>query len=174
MTTMIQGIGRRPILKITNVSPRPLTLHEDTKVGMWLTREQVPRTPEFVSVGSRRYAEWLNLAYESTTDQVDHQVDLTEEEEGPLVERPEYKTPSHILQRPQATTPMMNITHQPVPDSEEQLCEERVNWQEGTAQKRSVFEEDLHTVTTTNEKEVKPVDLLQADDQVCSFESGEL
>ncbi|CAI5711485.1 unnamed protein product [Peronospora effusa] len=57
VTTMIQGIGRRPILKITNVSPRPLTLHEDTKIVMWLTREQVPRTPGFVSVGSRRYAE---------------------------------------------------------------------------------------------------------------------
>ncbi|CAI5701135.1 unnamed protein product [Peronospora effusa] len=89
VTTMIQGIGRRPILKITNVIPRPLTLHEDTKVGMWLTRDQVPITPGFVSVGSRRYAEWLNLAYEATTDQVDHQVYPTEEEEGPLVERQE-------------------------------------------------------------------------------------
>ncbi|CAI5701136.1 unnamed protein product [Peronospora effusa] len=69
---------------------------------------------------------------------------------------------------------MMNITHQPVPDSEEQPCEERVNRQEGTAQKRSVFEEDLHAVTTTNEKEAIPEDSLQADGQVCSFESGEL
>ena len=34
VTTLIEGIGRRQILKITNVSPRPLTLHEDTKIGM--------------------------------------------------------------------------------------------------------------------------------------------
>ena len=174
VTTLIEGIGRRQILKITNVSPRPLTLHEDTKIGMWLTKDQVPRTPGFVSVGSRRYSEWLNLAYESTTDQVDHHVDPTEEEEGPLVEKPEYKTPSHILQRPAAPAPMMTMTHHPVPDREEQPCEERVDWQEGTAQERSVSKEDLHEVTTTKEKEAKLADLLQADDQVCSFESGEL
>ena len=83
---------------------------------MWLTREQVPRTPGFVSVGSQRYAEWLNLAYEATTDQVDLHVDPTEDEEGLLVERPEYKIPSHILQRPAALAPMMNMTHQLVPD----------------------------------------------------------
>ncbi|CAI5707733.1 unnamed protein product [Peronospora farinosa] len=136
--------------------------------------EQVPRTPGFVSVGSRRYAEWLNLTYESTTDQVDHQADPTEEEEGPIVERPEYKTPSHILQRPAAPTPMMNMTYQPIPDRDEQPCEEEVNWQEGSIQERSVAKEDLPVVITTMEKEAKLVDLLQADDQVCSFESGEL
>ncbi|CAI5711489.1 unnamed protein product [Peronospora effusa] len=69
---------------------------------------------------------------------------------------------------------MMNITHQPVPDKEEQPCEEKVNWQEGSTQERSVAKEDLPAVITTDENEAKQVDLLQADDQVCSFESGEL
>ncbi|GMF41738.1 unnamed protein product [Phytophthora fragariaefolia] len=35
----------------------------DTKIAMWLTGDRVPRLPGYVSVGSRRYAEWQNLAY---------------------------------------------------------------------------------------------------------------
>ena len=33
-----------------------LMLHDDTKVGMWLTKDQVLGAQGFVSVGSRRYA----------------------------------------------------------------------------------------------------------------------
>ena len=45
------------------------------------------------------YAEWLKLAYETTTDQVDPQVDLEEEDEKLMVETPQYKIPSRISQR---------------------------------------------------------------------------
>ena len=60
---------------------------------MWLKKDKVPRAQGFVWVCSRRYAEWLNLAYDTTTDQVDPQVDLKEEDEAPLVDTPQYKTP---------------------------------------------------------------------------------
>ena len=86
------------MLKVTNVSPHTLILHDDTKIDMWLTKDQVPRAQGFVSVGSRRYAEWLNLAYEATTNQVDPQVDLEEEEDTPMVEIPQYTILSCILQ----------------------------------------------------------------------------
>ncbi|CAH0474367.1 unnamed protein product [Peronospora belbahrii] len=61
--------------------------------NLWVTGKSI------VSVGSQRYAEWLNLVYESTTDQMDYQEDLTEKDEGPLVEVPQYSTPSGILQQ---------------------------------------------------------------------------
>ena len=86
---MTRGIGHRQLLKVTNFSPQTLILHDDTTIGMWLTKDQVPREKGFVSVCSRRYAEWLNLAYKATTDQVDPQVDLEEEDEEPLVETPQ-------------------------------------------------------------------------------------
>ncbi|GMF25375.1 unnamed protein product [Phytophthora fragariaefolia] len=38
---------------------------------MWLTGDRVPRRPGYVSVGSRRYAEWQNLVYQATTDEND-------------------------------------------------------------------------------------------------------
>ena len=100
---MTRGIGSRQLLKVNNFSPHTLTLHDDTKMGMWLTKDKVPRAQGFVSVGSRRYAEWLNLAYEAITDQVDPQVDIEEGDEAPLVETLQYKTPSRIfsVRRPQ-------------------------------------------------------------------------
>ena len=93
VATVAQEVGRRHILKITNVSDHTLVLHEDTKIGMWLMKNQVPRAQRFFSLGSRRYAEWLNVAYEATTDQVDDAEDLRKEDEGPLVETPQYETP---------------------------------------------------------------------------------
>uniref|UniRef100_M4BP47 Uncharacterized protein n=1 Tax=Hyaloperonospora arabidopsidis (strain Emoy2) TaxID=559515 RepID=M4BP47_HYAAE len=83
VTTMTRAIERRQLLKVTNVSPHTLILHGDTKIGMWLTKDKVPQAQGFVSVGSPRYAEWLNLAYEATTDQVDPQVDLEEKGRHP-------------------------------------------------------------------------------------------
>lgn len=121
---MIQGVGRRQFLKITNVSPRSLIMHKDTKVGMWLAKDQVPRTQGYVSVGSRRYAERLNLVYEATTDQVDHQVELIEEDEAPLVEKCHYETPSSILQRPKAQVPVMNMSHRHITVFERNVSED--------------------------------------------------
>lgn len=114
VATVVQEVGRRHFLKLTNVSNHTLILHEDTKIGVWLMKKQVPRAQVFVSLGSRRYAEWLNLAYEATTDQVDHAEDLLDEDEGPLVETPQYKTPSYILQRLKRGSPVnkhLVLTH---------------------------------------------------------------
>ena len=109
VTTLIRGVGNRQILKVTNVSAGILRLHEDTRIGMWLTKDQIPRTEGFVSIGSRRYSEWWNLAYEATTDRVDHQVNPAEEYEGPLVDKPQYETPSHVLRRPGKDVPVMDV-----------------------------------------------------------------
>ncbi|CAI5746408.1 unnamed protein product [Peronospora destructor] len=174
VTTMIQGVGRRQFVKVTNVSFHTLILHDDTKGGMWLTKDQVPRAQGFVSVGSRRYAEWLNLAYEATTDQVDHQVDPTEEDDGPLVEVPQYTTPSRILQRPRVPVPIMNLSHRQMPEQEGQSCEERVHQREEISHDRRAAKDTQPIGVTADEEEAKLDDSPQADDQVCTFESGEL
>ena len=46
---------------------------------MWLTRDKVSRVQESVSMRSRRYAEWLNLAYKATVHFDPHD-DIKEEE----------------------------------------------------------------------------------------------
>ena len=92
VTTVFRGVGRRQFLKVTNVSTQMLRLHEDTRIGMLLAKDQIPRTLGYVTAGSRRYAEWWNLAYEATTDQDDRQVDLMMEDEGQLVDEPQYET----------------------------------------------------------------------------------
>ena len=68
---MVRGHNHRHYLRVTNVSDRDLVLHDDTKLGIWLAKDRVPRAQGFVSVGSRRYAEWQNLAYQATTDEED-------------------------------------------------------------------------------------------------------
>ena len=57
----------------------------------------IPRSPGYVSVGSRRYNEWQTLAYEATTDRKEI---FPEEKTGPLVDHPSYPTPKKILIRP--------------------------------------------------------------------------
>ncbi|GMF56553.1 unnamed protein product [Phytophthora fragariaefolia] len=78
---------------------RKQIMHGDTKIAMWLTGDRVPRLPGYVSVGSRRYAEWRNLAYQATTDE-NGVTPKQEEVQGPAVERPLYQTPPSILKRP--------------------------------------------------------------------------
>ncbi|GMF49079.1 unnamed protein product [Phytophthora fragariaefolia] len=97
--TYIAGPGRSCYLRLTNVSERKLSLHGDTKIAMWLTGDRVPRLPGYVSVGSRRYAEWQNLAYQATTDEYGV-TPKQGEVQGPAVERPLYQTPTSILKRP--------------------------------------------------------------------------
>ncbi|OWY95817.1 hypothetical protein PHMEG_00034080 [Phytophthora megakarya] len=55
---------------------------------LWVTR--------FVSIGSRRYAEWQNLSLQATTEQqaVDEVVEVATE---PMVDRPRYEPPTKIL-----------------------------------------------------------------------------
>ncbi|POM68046.1 Hypothetical protein PHPALM_15844 [Phytophthora palmivora] len=47
----------------------------------------------------RSYAEWQNLAYQATTDEIS-ETDTNEQTTEPIVERPEYVTPTAILPRP--------------------------------------------------------------------------
>ncbi|OWY94904.1 reverse transcriptase [Phytophthora megakarya] len=95
---MDQG-GRTKYISITNIGDEVLILHQDQRIGIWLAGDHVPRIPGFISIDSRRYMEWQNLALEATTDT------RSEEIEGknplvPAVKRPEYETPRAILQRP--------------------------------------------------------------------------
>ena len=62
-----------------------------------MAADMVPRAPGYVSVGSRRYQEWQTLAFEST---VDRKEEVPDEPIGPLVDHPEYVTPTRILSRP--------------------------------------------------------------------------
>ncbi|GMF19284.1 unnamed protein product [Phytophthora fragariaefolia] len=101
--TYVAGPGQSCYLCLTNVSERKLILHGDTKIAMWLTGDRVPRLPGYVSVGSRRYAEWQNLAYQVTTDE-NGVIPKQEEVQGPAVERPLYQTPTSILKRPPGCT----------------------------------------------------------------------
>ncbi|GMF47857.1 unnamed protein product [Phytophthora fragariaefolia] len=97
--TYVAGPGWSCYLRLTNVSERKLILHGDTKIAMWLTGDRVPRLTGYVSVGSRRYADWQNLAYQATTDK-NGVTPKQEEVQGPDVERPLYQTPTSILKRP--------------------------------------------------------------------------
>ncbi|GMF41603.1 unnamed protein product [Phytophthora fragariaefolia] len=62
------GLGRTRYLRLTNVSEAKVILQRDVKLGIWLAPDAVPRLQGFVSVGSRRYSEWQNLAFEATID----------------------------------------------------------------------------------------------------------
>ncbi|POM60841.1 hypothetical protein PHPALM_30247, partial [Phytophthora palmivora] len=97
--TIPVGPGRTRYLQVTNISDRALTLHEGSRVAMWLSGDRIPRIPGYVSVGSRRYAEWQNLAYQATTDEIS-EAGTNEQITEPMVERPEYVTPTAILPRP--------------------------------------------------------------------------
>ncbi|OWZ10886.1 reverse transcriptase [Phytophthora megakarya] len=79
-----------------------LILHQDQRIGIWLAGDHVPRIPGFISIGSRRYMEWQNLALEATTDTRSEGMEV-EVPLVPAVKQPEYETPGAILQRPKAT-----------------------------------------------------------------------
>ncbi|OWY94328.1 LOW QUALITY PROTEIN: hypothetical protein PHMEG_00035972 [Phytophthora megakarya] len=66
--TISSGPGRTKYLSITNIGDEVLILHQDQRIGIWLTGDHVPRIPGYISIGSRRYMQWQNLALEATTD----------------------------------------------------------------------------------------------------------
>ncbi|POM61205.1 reverse transcriptase, partial [Phytophthora palmivora] len=107
--TITVGPGRTRYLQVTNVSDRALTLHEGSRVAMWLSEDRIPRIPGYVSVGSRRYAEWQNLAYQATMDEIS-EADTNERITEPTVERPEYVTSTAILPRPVKAIQNVEIT----------------------------------------------------------------
>ncbi|KAE9262043.1 hypothetical protein PR003_g33689, partial [Phytophthora rubi] len=65
--TVVYGPTKTPYLQITNVGEKKLVMQRDERIGMWLAGNRVPRPQGFVSVGSRRYMEWQNLALQATT-----------------------------------------------------------------------------------------------------------
>ncbi|OWY91591.1 LOW QUALITY PROTEIN: hypothetical protein PHMEG_00039761 [Phytophthora megakarya] len=96
------GPGRTKYISITNIGDEVLILHQDQRIEIWLAGDHVPRIPGFISIGSRRYMEWQNLALEATTDTRFEELEV-KDPQMPAVERPEYETPRAILQRPKAT-----------------------------------------------------------------------
>ncbi|KAE9074076.1 hypothetical protein PF010_g24822 [Phytophthora fragariae] len=92
--TLIKGPGRLSYLHITNLSNQKMILQHDVQIGLQLSGDHVPRQPGFVSVGSRRYAEWQTLAWEATTDAATATAAAhPTEDDGPAVDRVEYPTP---------------------------------------------------------------------------------
>ncbi|POM79410.1 Hypothetical protein PHPALM_2929 [Phytophthora palmivora] len=57
--------------------------------------------PGFVSVGSRRYMEWQNLALEATVEGGSEHDEILMEFTEPMVDRPSYPAPRAILKRPE-------------------------------------------------------------------------
>jgi hypothetical protein len=96
--TVTTGLGRTQYMTITNISDEKLALPRLTRLGLWLAKDLVPRLPGLISVGSRRYAEWQNLAFEATVDQPEEK-ESGPEYDGPLVDRPRYDPPKGILKR---------------------------------------------------------------------------
>ncbi|OWZ14289.1 LOW QUALITY PROTEIN: reverse transcriptase [Phytophthora megakarya] len=102
-------------LRITNESDQPITLQRDTRIGIWLAGDHVPRTPRYVSVGSRRYAEWQNLAFQATIDETPIE-DSSEVVAEPLVDRPQYDAPTEISKEGPKPRKVMSV--QPSPSVE--------------------------------------------------------
>ncbi|OWY92693.1 hypothetical protein PHMEG_00038194 [Phytophthora megakarya] len=68
MPIISDGPGRAKYISISNIADEALALHQDQRIGIWLSGDHVPRLPGFISIGSRRYMEWQNLALEAPTD----------------------------------------------------------------------------------------------------------
>ncbi|OWY92695.1 hypothetical protein PHMEG_00038192, partial [Phytophthora megakarya] len=119
--TISSGPGRTKYISITNIGEEVLILHQDLRIGIWLAGDHVPRIPGFISIDSRRYMEWQNLALEATTDTQSEEVEVGNPP-MPAVERPEYETPRTILQAREATTDTqseeMEAENPPIPTVE--------------------------------------------------------
>ena len=108
-----------------------------------------------------------------------------EEDEGPLVDKPQYDTPVHIMQRPREATSVMSVVPKQRPVEELPASEEvtaDITPQEDavtqpmettvTQLKGATITRPMKTVVT--EAGTKNEDLVQADGQVCTFENWEL
>ncbi|POM61647.1 LOW QUALITY PROTEIN: hypothetical protein PHPALM_29312 [Phytophthora palmivora] len=97
--TVVKGLRKRRYLQITNVSDKAIILQEDVR-GIWLAGDHIPRMPGFVSVGSRRYMEWQNLALEATVEGgSEHNEILMGANRSD--DRPSFPAPRAILKRPE-------------------------------------------------------------------------
>ncbi|POM62539.1 LOW QUALITY PROTEIN: reverse transcriptase [Phytophthora palmivora] len=100
--------GDRWVPTMTNVSDKVIILQEDVRVGIWLAGDHIPRTPGFVSVGSRRYMECQNLALEASVERGSEQTEVLMESTEPMVDRPSYPAPHAILKRPEISQIQVN------------------------------------------------------------------
>ena len=81
------------------MSDMELVLRDDTKIGIWLPKDQVSRAQGFVSVGSKRLLKWQNLAYQATTDEEDPVLNLSEEYKGSILDRSQHTVPNKLMLR---------------------------------------------------------------------------
>lgn len=91
-------------LVITNIGNAIVAVDSQTIAGMWLSNNNIPRKPGFVSIGSRKYRDWETLAFEVTPDTRIADREATEYHRilnamPSAVDRPSYATPSAILKR---------------------------------------------------------------------------
>ncbi|POM58071.1 LOW QUALITY PROTEIN: Reverse transcriptase [Phytophthora palmivora] len=123
--TVVKGLGKRLYLQITNISDKTIILQEDVRVGIWLEGDHIPRMPGFVSIGSRRYMEWQNLALEATVERGSEQADFLMESTEPMVDRPLYPSPRAILKRPEIS--QIQVSRSPLKDTEEREISDRLD-----------------------------------------------
>ncbi|ETO99971.1 hypothetical protein F441_22604 [Phytophthora nicotianae CJ01A1] len=164
ISTLVEGSGWRRYLEVTNISDRTRCLPAHTQVGMWLSGDRVPRRQGFVTVGSRRYAEWQNLVLQATTDAVIKEEALIVEPPGPMVNHPQYDLPKSILKRPAAVSNQIAK----VSDRRED---------ENTAEEMSEGNETggpTKTRPIENTQEPPTASQPLEDDQVCISEGGEV
>ncbi|POM79816.1 Hypothetical protein PHPALM_2428, partial [Phytophthora palmivora] len=116
---------------------------------------------QVTNIRSRRYAEWQNLAYQATTDEIS-EVDINEQVAEPAVERPEYVTPTAILPRPAIAVQNIEIAG----DGDVCLPLSKCTSDQGKID--PVKSNDLHTKIEANLGDPT------MDDEVCIKEGGSL
>ena len=73
--TVTCGHGQIKYLQLTNLSDREIILNHGAALALWMTSNMIPRSPGYVSIGSRRYTEWQTLAFEATTERGEETVE---------------------------------------------------------------------------------------------------
>ncbi|POM67621.1 Hypothetical protein PHPALM_16346 [Phytophthora palmivora] len=126
--TITVGPGRTHYLQVTNISDHALTLHEGSRVAMWLSGDRVPRIPGYVS---------------ATTDETS-EVDINEQVPEPAVEHLVYVTPTAILPRPAKAIQNIEIAG----DGDASLPISKCTSDQGKID--PVKSNDLHTKIETN------------------------
>ncbi|ETO71837.1 hypothetical protein F444_11880 [Phytophthora nicotianae P1976] len=146
------------------ISDRTRCQPAHTLVGMWLSGDRVPRSQAFVTVGSRRYAEWQNLVLQATTDAVSEEEAPIVESAGPMVNHPQYDPPKSILKRPAAVS---NQIAKVSDQKEDESTAEEVSEGYDT-------EGPIKTKPIESASELPTARQPLEDDQVCISEKGEL
>ena len=90
------GPGKIMILPFTNADTYDLMLNYGALLGLSMTENMVPRSPGYLSVGSKRYNELETVAYEAIVERETEDIELYS---GPIVDHPKYAMPLQILSR---------------------------------------------------------------------------